>query len=190
MKEVKIFLFRHAESYDNANDYFSGRRDYGLSEQGRKDAKKLRDELEDKKIELIVTSPMKRCLETIDIAFPEKEKTQVIHDGDLVERAYGIFQGKKHDELPWYLELVKRLTYRSYFFPPPGGESFRTVWKRVTPAIKRIELLVKEEKKNVAICAHHNSMRPIRAHFERKSTAYMLLHNSKPGEVFEYTIKV
>ena len=47
---AKIFLFRHAQTTDNLEGIFSGKRDPELTPSGVEEAKKIRDELKDQKV--------------------------------------------------------------------------------------------------------------------------------------------
>lgn len=184
----KIYLFRHTESIDNANLVFSGRRDFGLSETGIRNAHLLKEELKDVKFEVAYTSPLKRCKDSINIVLDEYHpETNLIEDSRLVERSYGMFHGKRKLNLPFHLWVLKLLTYRSYLIPPPGGESFKDVWKRVTPFVHDLEESMKQHDGNVLICSHHNSMRPLIAHYENRSVLSLLTDRSQNRDVKIYS---
>lgn len=184
----QLFLFRHVESLDNAADVFSGSRDFGISEHGKSQIQSLKNQLSKQDITLVISSPYKRCMETVNGIFNTNE-IDILTDSRIRERAYGALQGLHHDRLPLHLKLLKALSYRSYLIPPPGGESFRTVWKRVNEFIIDLPKLIETTPGNVAICAHHNSMRPIRQHFEHLSIAQALAMDSPHGAVYIYQIK-
>jgi broad specificity phosphatase PhoE len=187
----KIYLFRHTESTDNKYGLFSGdREDVGLSGKGREDAKLLRERLPLDDVDLIITSPLKRCVETVEILLDGKDTPDYITDERIKERDYGYLEGrrKRHLIRP-VLALWARIAYRSYWIPPPNGESFRDVWERVTPFIEDLESMIHHQQINVAICAHNNSMRPIRAHFENDTPRQNLKKNSKLGKIFIYDIE-
>ena len=144
----------------------------------------------------------------------------IIEDDRMIERSYGDLQGKSHkwfvdvtgDEdyktlLHWHKidhlkgrekkEFVKKIgeaelkiVRRSYDVAPPGGESIRDVQKRVKPFVKDLIKFVKENKVNVAISAHGNSMRPFRKHFEKLSLKEMMKLENPWDDYFEYKVKV
>jgi broad specificity phosphatase PhoE len=187
-----IYLFRHTQSQDNKDGIFSGdRRDVSLSKEGEMRAYELKDQFKNINIDIGISSPLKRSIETLDIVLEGKENVERIIDERIKERDYGILEGKEKKNITFpLLSIWAKLAYRSYTIPPPGGENFRQVWKRVTPFVYDLIDLVRTKNINVAICAHNNSMRPIRAHFEYKTPQQMLKENSEPGKVYKYTIPV
>ena len=73
--------------------------------------------------------------------------------------------------------------------PPPGGESFKMVEKRVQKFIKHLIKMMKKDKVNVAISAHGNSIRLFRKIMERASVEEMTKWSIPYTKVYEYTIK-
>ena len=51
--------------------------------------------------------------------------------------------------------------------PPPGGESLKDTADRVIPYFEKVIEPVLNEKKNVLICAHGNSLRALVMHIEK-----------------------
>jgi len=56
-------------------------------------------------------------------------------------------------------EKEYQIIHRGYNIPPPGGESFAMVEKRVKSFIKYLKSFIKKNRVNVAISAHGNSIR-------------------------------
>ncbi len=187
-----IYLFRHTQSNDNLNGIFSGdRRDVDLSKKGKEDAYKLKEKFNEVPVGIGISSPLKRSIQTLDIVLEGNPDVERIIDERIKERDYGILEGKEKKNIRYpFLGIWAKLAYRSYTIPPPGGENFRQVWKRVTPFIYDVIDLVKTREVNVLICAHNNSMRPIRAHFENKTPKQILKENSEPGKVYKYSIPI
>lgn len=188
----KIYLFRHTQSYDNFHNVFSGdRRDVGLTEKGREDAYKMKEFFVNKEIGIGISSPLQRSIETLEIILEGHGSVERIIDDRIRERDYGILEGRhKKDMLMPVLRTWAKFAHRSYWFPPPGGENFIMVWNRVMPFVDDIIELVKTQDTNLAICAHNNSMRPIRAYFEKKSPRQILQENSEHGKVYIYNIEI
>ncbi|KAK4222605.1 phosphoglycerate mutase-like protein 1 [Podospora fimiseda] len=79
-----IMMIRHGEALHNKDPQFKQSRDPGLTEDGKKQCRELRDHLKEKlentKVDLIIVSPMQRTLETAMIALDwliEKNKVPV-----------------------------------------------------------------------------------------------------------------
>ncbi len=114
---MKCYLIRHGITEGNKTHSFNGcRTNEPLSAEGR-DALRRIDDVEDGAI--LISSPMKRALETASIMLPDL--TPVIIE-DLREMDFGDFEGKNHAELdgdPKYQEWLDS----GGLIPIPGGES-------------------------------------------------------------------
>ncbi len=167
-----LFIFRHGQSEDNADFIFSGWRDPGLTEDGREKAHELAEKLKDKKIQMLISSPQKRAVETMEIAISKNKYARglpIIVDERIKERSYGELQGKSkllaQLEDPNLLEMERR----SFKFVLPNGESIEMVCKRVADFCNDIIPKIKETGINVAISCHGNSIRGFRRYFENLS---------------------
>ncbi len=94
----QLYFIRHGESQFNVQKRFAGRTNTPLTSDGRKQAKAAAKEIKEFGIDLIVSSPLSRALETAkiiakEIGYPEKD----IHINSLViERDYGELEGKTY----------------------------------------------------------------------------------------------
>ena len=61
---MTLYLTRHGETEWNVQNKICGITDVELTDKGRAQAKELGEKLRDYKIDLIVSSPLKRALET------------------------------------------------------------------------------------------------------------------------------
>ena len=104
----RLYFIRHGKTQYNEERRYLGTSDLSLSTNGR-------NELVSKwssgnfgiEFNCIYSSPMKRCIETSEIIFPD-EKPVIIND--IKEMDFGIFEGKSYDELaldPVYKEFIK-----------------------------------------------------------------------------------
>jgi len=111
--ETILFFIRHAESV-----YVEGKeRTRGLSEQGMKDANKVRDILKSEDIDVFASSPYERSIETIRRLAIEQGKEIHIEE-DLRERKIGDFS-----------------PFENFNESFPGGESSATAQKRAMKVI-------------------------------------------------------
>lgn len=122
--KIHIALIRHGLTKGNLKKRYIGRTDEPLCEEGRQ--KISRDIKKYPKVEKIFVSPMKRCLETAQLIYPDQE-FQVLTD--FRECDFGIFEGKN------YLELSDCPQYQQWvdsggILPFPGGESRENFQKR------------------------------------------------------------
>jgi 2,3-bisphosphoglycerate-dependent phosphoglycerate mutase len=186
-----IYLFRHGSTQDNSEGIFSGLRNVGLNKKGFRDAKIIALRLKDKKIDFAFQSNLLRSKQTLKEVLKYHKNLKVSTDDRIIERDYGLLTGKAH------LQAVEKYGYkkydewhRGYDTRPPNGESLKDVEKRVLEFIKNLLGLIKEEKINVAISAHGNSMRAFRKYFEKLSVKQMCALYNDYEQVYEYGVDV
>ena len=81
---MKIYTVRHGQTEWNKKGLYQGKTDVPLNEEGKKQAMLVKEKLKDKKIDLIISSPLKRAKETAEIISDFKIK--IITDSLIVER--------------------------------------------------------------------------------------------------------
>jgi broad specificity phosphatase PhoE len=87
-----LLLVRHGETDWNADGRLQGQTDRPLSDFGRRQARKLADELADEELEAIYASDLARARETAEIA-GERLGLPVVLDPDLREKDWGTWEG-------------------------------------------------------------------------------------------------
>ena len=184
----KLFVFRHAETTDNARMIFSGWRDPRLSPKGFSQVQEVAEQLKDEEISYAFTSHLQRARVTLEIVLKGHSAVPIFVDDRLIERCYGLLQGKSKtrvskEEPEWFAKI-----HRGYDFPPPEGESLRMVEDRTLPFIKLLENWLRGNPGNVAICCHGNSMRPIRRVFEHLSLKQTLQIENPQDKAIEYAL--
>lgn len=192
MVKLKIYLFRHGQTYFNRDKRFTGWMDSKLTTQGIRDAKKVAQKLKDKKIDVAFCSRLTRSKHTLyEVLKFHPECKKIIVDDRIIERSYGDFQGQYHKGFikRHGKELFDKY-HRAYDFPPPNGESVKMVEKRVNSFIKDLLVRMKKDRVNVAISAHGNSMRPFRKYFEKLSVKEMGKLENPWDDYFEYSVEV
>ena len=189
--KLKIYLFRHGMTNDNEEGVFSGFRDVALSRRGIRDAKIVALRLKDKKFTLAFQSDMLRSKQTLREVLKFHKYVKIITDKRIKERSYGKLQGKTHLEISQKYGWKKYdFWHRGYDVRPPEGESLKDVEARVLAFIRDLLEIMRDEKVNVAVSAHGNSMRAFRRYFEKLSVKEMCtLYNDYEG-VYEYDVEV
>ena len=219
--KLKIYLFRHGQTYYNKNKIFTGWKDSKLTPKGIKQAKIIAKKLKNKKIPVAFYTRLSRSKDTLKETLkyhPECKK--LIKDDRMIERSYGTLQGMSHKK---FIELMGKRKFnlmkqgdaienlnskqrkkaekilgkaeydsvhRGYNVPPPKGESFAMVEKRVKSFIKDLKKFMKKEKVNVAISAHGNSIRLFRKIMEKASKKETVNWFIPYEDYFEYTINI
>ncbi len=189
---LKIYLFRHAQTYYNRDHRFTGWKDSKLTPFGWKQARIVAQKLKNKKFQVAYQTRLSRSKDTLkEVLKYHPECKQVINDDRMIERSYGDFQGLSHQTIiKKYGQAKFDKWHRAYDFPPPHGESVKMVEKRVNSFIKDLLKKMKREYVNVAISAHGNSMRPFRKYFEHLTKEEMMKIENPWDDYFEYTVRV
>ena len=185
-----LFVFRHAETTDNATEIFSGWRDPDLTSKGILQAQEISEQLRQEKIDYAFTSHLKRARKTLEVVLEAHPNVPVFVDDHLIERCYGLLQGesktKVANERPEWFAAV----HRGYDFPPPEGESLKMVEKRTDPFVAQLKQWLRRNSGNVAISCHGNSLRPIRRIFEHLSMKQMLKLENPQNQAMEYALNI
>ncbi|NCV16716.1 MAG: hypothetical protein EBV70_03255 [Actinobacteria bacterium] len=94
-----FLLLRHAHSVANKAGILAGQLEgIGLSKDGIAQVNKLTSSFENLKIDRIISSPMQRCLETVE-GIAKSKKKRISIDKRLIEMNYGSWSGKKLSKL-------------------------------------------------------------------------------------------
>ena len=186
----KLFVFRHAETTDNSRGIFSGWRDPELTLKGLSQAREIAEQLRRDKIDYAFASHLKRARKTLEIVLETRPAIPVFTDDRLIERCYGLLQGKSkrkvaEERSEWFTKV-----HRGYDFPPPEGESLKMVENRTLPFLIQLEECLRQNPGNVAISCHGNSLRPIRRVFEHLSLRRMLQIENPQDRAMSYALHV
>ena len=187
----KLFLVRHGQSEWNSQNRFTGWVDVELSEQGKNEAKKSGELLNNLNINLdfCYTSFLRRAINTLEIILKElgKSNFKFIKAWELNERHYGSLTGLDKDEMKKKLgeELFKKYRRSWDIAPPPmennneneklysplnknidqniipKTESLKDNYERVMPYFNKEIKTHLQNNKNVLIAAHGNSLRAL-----------------------------
>lgn len=94
---MDLYVVRHGETAENINKIMQGNMDTVLNETGRNQAKEAKKKLENIKIDLIISSPKSRALETAQII--SEGQIPIITDDRLLSRDHGEFEGMSRYEV-------------------------------------------------------------------------------------------
>ena len=146
-----FLLLRHAHSVANKAGILAGQLEgIGLSKDGIAQVNKLTSSFENLKIDRIISSPMQRCLETVEGIARSKRK-RISIDKRLIEMNYGSWSGKKLSKLSRMKEW-KVIQTKPSAFRFPQGESFKELEKRIESLLK--DLSRKYPKETILLITH------------------------------------
>ena len=114
---TKLFLVRHGETVDNANQIMQGQTQGKLNENGIQQARELSEQWKDKAIDIILASDLKRSIDTARI-IAEPHRLEVLTTPLLRERDWGSFTGRfipdlKGEVWPDDIETLENLLSRA-----------------------------------------------------------------------------
>lgn len=130
--EIKLLLARHGRTEWNHSGRYQGRSDPPLSVEGTLDAAALVGHVAGEHITAIVTSPLRRAVQTATIVADRLGAAPVRVDPRLVEIAYGAWEGLTQTEVKarWPDELRRWKDHpESTRFP--GGETLEEARRRL-----------------------------------------------------------
>lgn len=148
-----MFLLRHGETESNKQLRYVGREESPLTEQGKKEAALLAQALKEAHFSVIYSSPLSRSKETANILSTFHPGVEIIEDKRLVERDYGLFEGKTFEQLRTeYSDLYKKWLLHPAKTAIPNAETLEAVQKRGSLAIDNI--INKHQGKNICVVGH------------------------------------
>ena len=186
--KCRLFVFRHSETFDNSRGVFSGWRDSALTPKGLHQAEAISKQLKPYQIDYAFTSHLKRAKQTLNIVLRNHNSIPKFIDDRLIERCYGLWQGKHKLEIENQDPDIYDQCHRGYSLAPPNGESLEMVEKRVLPFLSDLTEWLKHNPGNVAISCHNNSIRPFRKRFEKLSLSQMYKIASPQDNALIYSL--
>ncbi len=151
MKGYHLSLIRHGRTEANDNGIYIGRTDYPLSEKGIAELYSKMDEYVYPGVAKVYSSPLRRCTETAEILFPDRDIMQI---DNLIEMNFGKFDGKSADELVDLPEFKEWLQGGAEC-APPEGESMADVQLRIFKALAVIiEDMMTNDLRHCAVVTH------------------------------------
>ena len=135
---MRLLLARHGQTVWNAGRRFQGGSDVALSDLGRAQAEALGRAVRGYRLAAAYVSPMRRALETAEIAL-QGTAIPVVPLPELRELSLGEWEGFTVDEIRGrdgdpYLAWLRA----PHDCPPPGGEPLPDVCARMLRAIEQI----------------------------------------------------
>jgi broad specificity phosphatase PhoE len=155
-----IVLVRHGATEWSVAGKHTGRTDVPLTDDGRRDADRLRERLAGHRFELVLSSPLARARETAERA-GLGDGAQI--DEDLREFDYGEYEGRTTPEI-----REERPGWSVWRDGTPGGERPDDVGERADRVIAR----VLEAGGDVAVFAHGHFLRVLGVRWIELPAAY------------------
>lgn len=177
-QSVYISLIRHGSTAGNLEGRYVGRTNESLCDKGREELQKnIRKGIYSaggsgvSPVEAVVTSPMRRCVETAEILYPDI--TPVIIK-EFTETDFGLFEGKNYEELMQDKKLAP--LYQDWIdgegtTPFPEGESLEQMRRRCAAAFEK-SLPMLARSRHTALVVHGGTIMSIMSSFVTPKEEY------------------
>ena len=169
--QITLIFIRHGETAANKEQRYLGRTEEALSIEGREKLLQAYRQSHYPEVEMVFTSPMRRCKETAKLLYPVVPKKEI---PEWVEMDFGDFEGKNYEDLKddeRYQEWIDS----NGTLPFPNGESREAFMKRCMQGMDRMMQLLQEER-TVAVIVHGG-------------TIMALLSSLCGGDYFDYQVR-
>jgi alpha-ribazole phosphatase/probable phosphoglycerate mutase len=140
---IQITYFVHGTTTDNEKKISSGWFDVELSDKGIQQSIDLKNQIKDKKFDVVFCSDLKRATHSAELTF--KDEVKIIQDNRLRECNYGDFNAKPSS----IVEPLQEENIQKRF---PNGESYEDVKERIANFIEFLKQ--NYQGKSIAIVAH------------------------------------
>ncbi|MDF2593215.1 MAG: putative phosphoglycerate mutase family protein [Clostridia bacterium] len=155
-----VYLVRHGETDYNKMGCYYGWTDCSLAQSGIEQSQALRKVFENIHYDVMVSSDLKRAVETANII---NSPNKILTDKRLRELNFGQWEGKSYEEIAveytehWnlWIEDFENAT-------PTDGESLAGMYNRICDYMDEILSLYKN--KSIVIVSHNGSLRIIAAY--------------------------
>ena len=147
-----LYVVRHGETIRNKIGLIQGQTEWDLTEKGIKDAEELRDTVDDLDIDIVISSPLKRAVDTARIITNNKYPINI--DDRIIERDWGMCEGA-------HIEEVDTVKCWNFHINTDNNkiERVQDLLARVSEFLEDIK--VKYKDKNVLVVAHSAVLRAI-----------------------------
>ncbi|BCJ62929.1 phosphoglycerate mutase [Micromonospora endophytica] len=155
-----LLLLRHGRTTANADGGLAGRQPVELDETGRTQAGAVGERLRALPLAAVVTSPLIRCRQTLELALPQA--SPVLDEG-LIECGYGSWEGqplKKLAKEPLW-PVVQQHPSAAVF---PEGESMAQMAARAVATVRAWDARLTAEQGSEAVwlaCSHGDVIKAI-----------------------------
>ena len=147
-----LYVTRHGETIRNKLGLIQGQTEWDLTEKGIKDAEELRSTVDKLDINVVISSPLKRAVDTASIITNNKYPINI--DDRIIERDWGMCEGA-------HIEEVDTVKCWNFFINTDDNkiERVQDLLARVSEFLEDIKVRFKD--KNVLVVAHSAVIRAI-----------------------------
>jgi broad specificity phosphatase PhoE len=158
--QTLLYTLRHGLTELNRSKRTGGRLDAPLIDVGRRQAEDARERFNGTRLDVVISSSLRRALETAVIV-TGWSPDRIVIDDLAIERSFGEMEGLTQDEIharfPFVLYLP--VEHVRYSLNPPGGESFEALRARADAFLEKT--LRAHRGKRILVSSHQNFMQQL-----------------------------
>lgn len=180
---MNLYVMRHGTTIWNEKGITQGRTNNRLSKQGKLLTENVAEKLKDIKLDVIVSSPLMRTIQTANI-INKYHNVKVIKDINLIEIDQGIFSGRKKSSLSEKEQLLRNTRSKQ-----AGMETYEECFDRIKFFVENIKQ--KYNYKNILVVTHNCCATFIEDVINNKEINFnnnIFLRNFKNAEVKKFII--
>jgi probable phosphoglycerate mutase len=168
-----VLTVRHGLTELNRDRRVGGRIDVPLVDEGRDQAREAGTRFVGTRIDVVVSSPLIRAIETAELVTGWARERIEIDDG-CTERSFGAMEGIDPRDVPERFPHVHylRIEHVGYSLNPPGGESFDALHERAHRFVAG--LLDRHRGTWVAVFSHQNFLQQLHGVFRGQDPYHAL----------------
>lgn len=165
-EHLVVTLLRHGLTKQNEKHQYLGWTDASLSEKGIQQVGSYQLL---SKADLYISSDLKRCVETAEILFPDKE---ILSYSLFREMNFGDWEERTYEELK-NNDVYQNWLQQPFTICPPNGECFHQFTARVDEGWRQLLLQLFQKRKTKAILITHGGViRYLLSRFSPKETNF------------------
>ena len=151
MQSYIIHFIRHGDIEDTLKGKYIGITDVPLSDEGKEKLLEYDSKYIYPGTQVVFTSPLKRCIETAQIIYPQQNPITI---NELGECACGSWEGKSADDLKDD-EIFKQWLAGSTEIKPPNGESSAEFTNRICSVFEQmVDAMMKTGNTEAVVVTH------------------------------------
>ena len=155
--DSRIFLVRHGETNWNKEGRFQGQINIPLNNNGKNQAKKASEYLNEINFNKAFSSSMDRPYETAQIILQNSSDIEITKIKELVEISHGLWEGKLENEIQkQWPELLKNWHEHPEEVIMPSGESIKEVSERSVKAWD--EICLAQKNNDLTLLVAHDAV--------------------------------
>lgn len=153
---MKLYVVRHGQTNWNVENRFQGQSNTSLTDIGKQQAKNLSEKFKNIDVDLILSSPLQRAIDTANI-INEYTQVKLLIEPKLIERSFGDFEGL--DDISMFDCNINKLLDYDLNYSLHNVEPIQSLFKRVSSLLSSLKS--KFPNKRIVLSTHEGVIQVI-----------------------------